>query len=68
MDLARLVWRNLGRRKLRTTLTMASLVVAFFLLCTLRSLVTTLQSGADAASASRLIVQSAVSLFVDLPQ
>jgi putative ABC transport system permease protein len=68
MELARLVWRNLARRKLRTLLTVASLVVAFFLLCTLRSLVTTLQAGADAASASRLIVQSAVSLFVDLPQ
>ena len=68
MDLVRLVWRNLARRKLRTALTVASLVVAFFLLCTLRSLVTTLQAGADAASASRLIVQSAVSLFVDLPQ
>ncbi|QDV09903.1 Macrolide export ATP-binding/permease protein MacB [Planctomycetes bacterium Poly30] len=68
MDLLRLVWRNLWRRKLRTFLTVGSLVVAFFLLCTLRTLVTTIQSGADAASASRLIVQSAVSLFVDLPQ
>lgn len=67
-DLTRLVVRNLARRKLRTILTIASLVVAFFLLCTLRSLVTSLQAGADSASASRLIVQSAVSLFVDLPQ
>lgn len=68
MELTRLVWRNLMRRKLRAFLTVASLVVAVFLLCTLRSMVTTLQSGADSASASRLIVQSAVSLFVDLPQ
>ena len=68
MDLLRLVWRNLVRHKVRTFLTIGSLVVAFFLLCTLRTLVTTIQSGADAASASRLIVQSAVSLFVDLPQ
>lgn len=68
MDLLRLVWRNLWRRKLRTFLTVGSLVVAFFLLCTLRTLVTTIQAGADSASASRLIVQSAVSLFVDLPQ
>lgn len=67
MDILKLVWRNLVRRKLRTFLTIASLVVAFFLLCTLRTLVTTIQSGADTASASRLIVQSAVSLFVDLP-
>lgn len=67
MDILKLVWRNLLRRKLRTFLTIASLVVAFFLLCTLRTLVTTIQAGTEAASASRLIVQSAVSLFVDLP-
>lgn len=67
MDLARLVWRNLMRRKVRTLLTAASLVVAFFLLCVLRTLVTTINAGADAANSSRLIVQSAVSLFVDLP-
>lgn len=68
MELTRLVWRGLTRRLLRTMLTIASLTVAFFLMCTLRSLVTTLNAGADAASESRLIVQSAVSLFVDLPQ
>ena len=67
MDILKLVWRNLLRRRLRTFLTVASLVVAFFLLCTLRTLVTTIQAGTEAASASRLIVQSAVSLFVDLP-
>lgn len=67
MEILKLVWRNLLRRKLRTFLTVASLVVAFFLLCTLRTLVTTIQAGTEAASASRLIVQSAVSLFVDLP-
>ena len=67
MELARLVWRNLLRRKLRTLLTLASLMVAFFLLCLLRTLVTTLASGTESASSRRLIVQSAVSLFVDLP-
>ena len=67
MELLRLAWRGLTRRKLRTVLTVASLAVAFFLMLTLRSLVTTLNAGAEAASASRLIVQSAVSLFVDLP-
>jgi putative ABC transport system permease protein len=44
-----------------------SLIVALFLLCILRTLITTLQTGAATASSSRLIVQSAVSLFVDLP-
>lgn len=67
MELTRLVWRNLMRRKLRTLLTVGSLVIALFLLCILRTLVTTLQAGAATASSSRMIVQSAVSLFVDLP-
>lgn len=67
MGLGKLVWRNLLRRKLRTVLTIASLVVALFLLCTLRTLVTTIAAGSEAASGMRLVVQSAVSLFVDLP-
>lgn len=67
MDLFRLVTRNLLRHPLRTLLTMGSLVVAFFLMCTLRSLVTTLEAGANAAASDRLWVQSAVSLFVEMP-
>ena len=67
MDLLRLVSRNLLRHPLRTLLTTGSLVVAFFLLCTLRSLVTTLEAGTSAAASDRLWVQSAVSLFVDMP-
>jgi putative ABC transport system permease protein len=67
MDLLRLVTRNLLRHPLRTLLTTGSLVVAFFLLCTLRSLVTTLEAGTSAAASNRLWVQSAVSLFVDMP-
>ena len=67
MDLLRLVLRNLLRHPLRTLLTMGSLVVAFFLMCTLRSLVTTLEAGTSAAATDRLWVQSAVSLFVEMP-
>jgi putative ABC transport system permease protein len=67
MGLGTLVWRNLWRRKLRTILTVGSLIVALFLLCTLRTLVTTLETGSGTASERRLWVQSAVSLFVDLP-
>lgn len=67
MTYLRLALRNLLKRPLRTVLTAASLVVALFLLCTLRSLVTTLEAGASAARNDRLWVQSAVSLFVDLP-
>lgn len=67
MATAKLVVRNLLRHPLRSLLTVASLVVALFLLCTLRSLVTTLDSVTEAAASNRLIVQSAVSLYVDLP-
>lgn len=64
----RLVRRNLARHPVRTLLTLGSLAVAFFLLCTLRSLVVTLDAGVRSARSDRLIVQSAVSLFVILPE
>ncbi len=63
----KLIWRNLTRHKLRAFLTIGSLVVAFFLLCVLRALVVSLDTGVKEASSDRLVVQSAVSLFVDLP-
>lgn len=62
-----LVARNLLAHPLRTLLTVCSLVIAVFLICTLRSLVISLTAGIESASSSRLVVQSAVSLFVDLP-
>ena len=65
---ARLVVRNLTRHKLRMALTIASLAVAVFLLIVLRTLVVALEAGVRAASTDRLIVQSAVSLFVNLPR
>lgn len=67
MTFARLVLRNLTRHPLRSFLTAGSLAVALFLFCVLRSLITTLESGLEAASAKRMVVQSAVSLFVGLP-
>jgi len=65
--MGRLVVKNLLRHPFRSLLTAGSLAVAVFLLCLLRTLVTTLNAGVEAASASRLMVQSAVSLFVELP-
>lgn len=67
MSFYRLVWRNLLNHKVRSLLTIASLVVAIFLLCTLRSLVTTLEANVSSFDSRRLWVQSAVSLFVDMP-
>jgi putative ABC transport system permease protein len=64
----RLVTKNLGKHKLRFALTVASLAVAIFLLCVLRSLVVAMNAGVADAAANRVIVQSKVSLFVMLPQ
>lgn len=63
----KLIWRNLLRHKLRVLLTAGSLTVAFFLLCVLQALVVSLDQGVKNASKKRLVVQSAVSLFVNLP-
>ena len=45
MAFLRLVQRNLLRHPLRSLLTVGSLAAALFLLCILRSLITTLESG-----------------------
>lgn len=63
----KLILRSLLRHKVRTLLTIGSLTIAIFLLCFLRSLVTTLEAGVASAGQQRLWVQSAVSLFVDFP-
>lgn len=62
-----LIARNLRAHPLRSLLTAGSLTVAVFLICFLRSLVVALSAGVEGASSNRLVVQSAVSLFVDLP-
>ena len=62
-----LIARNLRAHPLRNALTIGSLVIAVFLICTLRSLIVGLNAGVEGASSNRLVVQSAVSLFVDLP-
>lgn len=63
----RLVWRNLLRRPLRSTLTALSIVVAIFLICLLISLITTLHAGTANADSRRLVAMSATGLFVELP-
>lgn len=64
----RLVLRHLTAHWLRSGLTQLAMVVALFLFCFLVSMVVTLDAAVRQSSASRLIVQSAVSLFVDLPR
>jgi len=62
-----LVIANLARHKLRTTLTVASVALALFLFASLRTVVTTLNSGAEVSSASRMIVQNATAFVIPLP-
>ena len=64
----KLVWRNLLRRPLRSLLTVMSLTVAIFLVCGLRTLLTTLTAGIEHADSRRLAVLSSTGLFVELPQ
>jgi len=63
----RLVGRHLRAHWLRTALTITSLVVTLFLFCFLVSIVTTLEDMVKQSATNRLFVQSAVSLFQDIP-
>lgn len=62
-----LVLKNLRAHPVRSLLTLGSVTVAIFLVCFLRTVLVTLEAGIQASAGNRLIVQSAVSLFVDLP-
>ncbi len=67
MSMLNLVAVNLGRKKLRTTLTMLSVFVAIFLFCSLQGILDTLESTIEVGSESRLITRNAISLVFDLP-
>lgn len=68
MNLLSLVFVNLGRNKIRTFLTLMSVMVALFLFCSLRGVLDTLQESIKAGSQTRLVVRNAVSLVQPLPQ
>jgi putative ABC transport system permease protein len=63
----RLVWRNLTAHWVRSLLTFLSVAVAVFLVCVLQAAVRSLDASVEKAARNRLWVQSAVSLFVELP-
>lgn len=63
-----LVWKSLFKHPIRTSLTLGSLVIALFLITTLYSLLTTIEAGVKNSRSDRIVTQSAVSLFVDLPR
>jgi putative ABC transport system permease protein len=63
----RLLLRNVLAHPVRAFLTIGSIAVAVFLVCVLQAVTAGMTRAVDASSANRLLVQSAVSLFVDLP-
>jgi putative ABC transport system permease protein len=63
----RLVWANLRRKKVRTTLAIGSFTVALFLFGLLAAIRMGFRGGADAAGADRLDVINRVSLILPLP-
>ncbi len=63
-----LVWRNLLRRKVRTTFTLLSIVVAFVLFGYLSAIRVSFGMGVEVAGADRMMVIHKVSLIQPLPE
>ena len=59
---------NLGRKKMRTTLTLLSIVIAFLLFGLLRSLAAAFEQGAEIAGEDRLVSINKISLIQPLPE
>ena len=62
-----LVWRNLLRRKVRTTFTLLSIFVAFVLYAFLMTIRTSFSMGVEVAGVDRLMMMHKVSLIQPLP-
>ena len=62
-----LLWSNLKRKKLRTSLTLLSIMVAFVLFALLSALRLALVGGAVLADANRLVVRHKISFIQPLP-
>jgi putative ABC transport system permease protein len=63
----KLLWRNVLGHPVRSLLTIGAVTVAVFLITVLQAVTAGLSRTLDASAANRLLVQSAVSLYVDLP-
>ena len=63
-----LVWSNLKRKKLRTVLTVLSILVAFLLFGALCAIKAAFTAGVTLAGRDRLIVRHKVSIIQSLPQ
>jgi putative ABC transport system permease protein len=67
MRFAKLILKNILRNKLRTLLTLSSLVVSLFLIITLGTILTEFERGSEEANPSRLMSRHSVSLTFPLP-
>jgi putative ABC transport system permease protein len=67
MKYFRLIWKNAWRKKIRTSLTILSVFVAFLLFALLSAIGYAFRGGVDVADAERLIVINKVSLINPLP-
>ena len=67
MKYFRLIWKNVWRKKVRTSLTILSVLVAFLLFTLLSAIGYAFKGGQDAASAERLVTIDKVSLINLLP-
>jgi len=63
-----LIWSNLKRKKLRTILTLLSIVVAFILFGFLSAIKHALAGGVTLAGQNRLVVRHKVSIIQSLPE
>lgn len=62
-----LIWKNVWRKKIRTTLTILSVFVAFLLFSLLNAIGHAFTAGEDLANAERLVVIDKVSLINSIP-
>ena len=62
-----LIWKNVWRKKIRTSLTMLSVFVAFLLFSLLSAIGYAFKGGEDVADAERLVVINKVSLINPIP-
>jgi putative ABC transport system permease protein len=67
MKYAKLIFKNILRNKLRTLLTVSSVVVSLFLIVSLATVLTEFDRGTQEASPLRLVTRHAVSLAFILP-
>ena len=68
MKFLHIVWKNLLRRKIRTTFTLLSIFVAFVLFGYLMAVRSAFNMGVDLAGADRLMVLNKISIIMPVPK